>query len=141
MFKNSLTDESIKKIHLQMNYHLIIFQYLDIINCEVQLRIVNSKDNSNSSVSLKWIDDNILYSIDAQLSVIEGLQMKIKKLFPSLALTAVIAVFITPNVVGGTSRIAKCKIKITFRVGMEDIGGIKTNVYPAFDSGYFSYIG
>lgn len=29
------------------------------------------KDNSNSSVSLKWIDDNILYSIDAQVSVIE----------------------------------------------------------------------
>lgn len=45
------------------------------------------------------------------------------------------------HVVGGTSRIAKCKIKITFRVGMEDMGGIKTNVYPAFDSGYFSYIG
>ncbi len=44
-------------------------------------------------------------------------------------------------VVDGTSRTAKCRIKITFRVGMEDMSGIKTNVYPTFDSAYFSYIG
>lgn len=45
------------------------------------------------------------------------------------------------HVVGGTSRTAKCKIKITFKVGMEDLMGIKSNVYPTFDSGYFYYIG
>lgn len=45
------------------------------------------------------------------------------------------------HVVGGTSRVAKCKIIISFIVRMEDAMGIKINAYPTFDSGYFSYIG